>query len=191
MTKPQKKLVLSHLLCLQIDYPAIFDDLTLPSLQTLELHPYAFSSTILSQFLKRSSPPLQKLVLGDRYSPIGVNNLVEWFRMVPSLTDLELDVADRETSLEQLFSALADSSSQLLPHLHTLKISHDFPALLGSSYRTLLRALSSRRSQLVSFSLMVTYRSKPTTDVSAELRQLVAGGMNIHIGTSQRNFISA
>jgi hypothetical protein len=91
-----------------------------------------------------------------------------------------------------LFSTLADSPSDLLPNLRSLKIRHQFPTLSSSSYQSLLRALSTRHTRLSCFHLQALRQDepKPPADVCDGLRQLVADGMEIYIGSGRENYIS-
>ncbi|KAF7326853.1 hypothetical protein MVEN_02579200 [Mycena venus] len=182
-------LVPPHLRCLRLDANVILDYVLLPTLQTLAFPLQNASATsALSRFLQRSRPPLQKLILKLSSS---FPTLLECVRLVPLLTDLELDGRRESRGPEDLFFALADSSSQLLPHLRTLIIRDHYLNPSESSYQTVIRTLSVRRGQLVSFRLMAHhFSSEPPIDVCARLRQMVADGMDIYVGSYRRNFIS-
>ncbi|KAJ6523353.1 hypothetical protein B0H19DRAFT_1201916 [Mycena capillaripes] len=165
---------------------------SLPSLETLALPFDSISTKDFSLFLKRSSPPLQKLILGGGFEIFSSAELEEWLRFIPSVSYLQLR-ARRTPVVDGLFSTLADPASRtLLPNLHTLKIQYDSPPLSSSSYRTLLRALSVRRAPLVCLDLRSLYarHTDIESDVYNELRQLAAEGMDIHIGTNHSNFLS-
>jgi hypothetical protein len=93
-----------------------------------------------------------------------------------------------------LFAALADIPS-LLPNLHTPAIRFmtsslrasfcDAPIVSDSSWRTLLRVLSTRRLVLHIFPAT---ESLPLDDIAA-FRELAAGGLQIHIGDEKNNLI--
>ncbi|KAJ6523338.1 hypothetical protein B0H19DRAFT_652519 [Mycena capillaripes] len=169
---------------------AILLHLSLPTLQTLVLPFATVSFTDLFHFLKRSSPPLETLVLGRNGGLRHFTQLADCLRLVPSLSHLEM-YSPSTPFLDGFFSALADSSSHLLPNLHNVKIHHDFQNLSESSYQQLLCALSGRRTQLVCVHLRNPDESqtRPGPDVRAELRQLMDDGMDIYIGTNDSNFI--
>ncbi|KAJ6530324.1 hypothetical protein B0H19DRAFT_482753 [Mycena capillaripes] len=186
-------LVLPSLLCLKLGDTTdlielssfagddILRNLSLPALQTLFLPFTYITASDFSLFLKRSSPPLQKLVLGAGCEQFGFSELDEWFRLTPSLTDLELFV-DEDTS-DDFLSALGNSPSHLLPNLRTLRIEQGFPT--ESSYQRMLCALSVRQAQIVFFDFKSMNGAAPSEafslDVRAGLRQLVEGGMKIRI----------
>jgi len=165
--------------------------LSLPALETLAFAFNGISSEDFLRFLKRSSPPLQTLILGDDSERLRFNQVEEWLRLIPSLAHLELYV-HTTSFLDALLSALAESSSHLLPNLHTLKIWYDH-VISESSYWTLLRALSNRRMQLVCVEVRLgtSLPAQPELepDVRSGLQQLVAAGMDIRIGTDFQNFI--
>jgi hypothetical protein len=197
--KTTQKLVLPSLVCLKFgELPKLHhlsdssaDDIlchiSLPALEILAIPFTTISCSDFSLFLKRSSPPLQKLVLDGGSNSFAFTELDEWLRLVPSLTHLEFLVR-RETSTDKdLFSALADSASHLLPDLRSLTIHNASPSLSNSSWQTLLCALSARRSRLLHFKFTWC---EPPADVCAGLRRLVADGMDIHIGSNYENLIS-
>ncbi|KAJ7242343.1 hypothetical protein B0H12DRAFT_1132364 [Mycena haematopus] len=147
--------------------------------------------TDFSRFLKRSSPPLQKLVLGPRCSGLEFRELAEYLRMVPSLLHLQLGVDRDPVLIEELFEALTDPS-QFLPRLCTLKVLSSFPHSCGPFYQKIFRALSIRSTQLVRVELINPrpFRfSKMNADIRDGFCSLAAEGMNIYIGTQEDNFI--
>ncbi|KAJ7751720.1 hypothetical protein B0H14DRAFT_2980980, partial [Mycena olivaceomarginata] len=87
----------------------ILDHLSLPSLETLLAN--AMPDTLLS-FLRRSSPPLQELVLGDESD---FPRLAECLQPVPDLRRLEMWYP----TAEAVFAGLAESPT-LLPHVNAL-----------------------------------------------------------------------
>jgi hypothetical protein len=199
--KTTQKLVLPSLVCLKFgELPKLHhlsdcnaDDIlchiSLPALEILAIPLTTISCSDFSLFLKRSSPPLQKLVLDHGSNSFAFAELDEWLRLVPSLTHLEFLVR-RETSTDNdLFSALADSASHLLPNLRSLTIHNGSPSFSDSSWQTLLCALSARRSRLLQFKFTY-FDCEPPADVCTGLRQLVADGMDIHIGSEYENLIS-
>ncbi|KAJ7666707.1 hypothetical protein DFH06DRAFT_1184552 [Mycena polygramma] len=153
--------------------------LDLPRLETLFVPLARIHYTVFSAFLERSSPPLQTLVLGDACS-LSFTELNECLRLVPSLINLELS----GSCTDDILSELADSPSHFLPNLRRLRIQirHD---LSEESYLRLLRALSVRRARLACFTLtrFNGVLPEPCLDIRAGLRQLIADGMEISIGT--------
>ncbi|KAJ6523340.1 hypothetical protein B0H19DRAFT_1201888 [Mycena capillaripes] len=204
-----EKSVLPKLTCLEFGNPGNFgllvryfeyDDtilrhLTLPALQTLLLPFTSLTFTDFSHFLKRSSPPLRKLILGRSCGILSSIELEECLRLVPSLTHLELLYEGERTFLDDLFSALGNSPSHFLPNPHTLKLQYECD-LSASSYQRLHNALSARRAQIVSVDLRNPFCCEddiqPEADICAAsgVRQLVTEGMEIYIGTQNYNFLS-
>ncbi|KAF7338178.1 F-box domain-containing protein [Mycena venus] len=181
----------------------VLNHLSLPALETLD-NPLSYyhdhngpSVNEFSRFLRRSSPPLQRLSLGRRFVNVPFPQLEAWLRLVPSVIDLELYTA-KSIFAADLFSALAESPPDLLPNLQSLRIRHHWPihrwpAPGISAYPALLRTLSVRSAQIVCFHLR--FRSaadKPDPDVCDGLRQLAADGMDIYIGSAdyEQNYIS-
>jgi hypothetical protein len=89
--------------------------LSLPALETLFLEFKSIFCFELSQFLERSSPPLQKLVVGYGCTSLNYSELDQCLRLVPSLMHLELYVLE-DTLLDDFFSALADFPARLALH---------------------------------------------------------------------------
>ncbi|KAF7333496.1 F-box domain-containing protein [Mycena venus] len=166
--------------------------LSLPALETLALPFSSLTTADFASFLAYSSPPLRQLVLGD-IAHVGFFGLEECLRLVPSVTYFELYAKRNEQHMKDLFTSLADSPSTLLPNLHTLKIKHDCSSVSESVYDAYLHALSVRRAQIVCAHVIkrddYDDQEKPSLEVCAGLRQLAAGGMDIHIGTLKKNFI--
>ncbi|KAJ6489175.1 hypothetical protein C8R47DRAFT_1071548 [Mycena vitilis] len=86
--------------------------LSLPVLETLTLPYTRISGNDLSLFLKRSSPPLQRLTIGGWDRGLVFTELDGWLRLVPTLTYLDLATYQRTESADDFFPALGD------PHLH-------------------------------------------------------------------------
>ncbi|KAJ7829250.1 hypothetical protein B0H13DRAFT_2116308, partial [Mycena leptocephala] len=123
----------------------ILTHLSLPALETLSLWLDISGNDLLSFFLL-SSPPLQELVVGPgavRDEALG--QLHECFRLIPTLLRLEIHAGC--PFLTELFDSLADSSS-LLPNMHKLVIHLDPSDVPDSFWKTVLRALSARHTQL-------------------------------------------
>jgi hypothetical protein len=99
--------------------------------------------------------------------------LEKCFSLVPSLTYLELYGGKQLQFLDDLFTALADYPSHLLPNLHTLKIQHDCSVIIEPSYRKLILALSVRRAPLgcAYIENPDADQFKPSPEVCARLRQ--------------------
>jgi hypothetical protein len=119
--------------------------------------------------------------------------LPQCLHLIPSLARFKLWTANPQIVID-LFAALADIPS-LLANLHTPAIRFmtsslrasfcDSPIVSDSSWRTLLRVLSTRRLALHIFPAT---ESLPL-DVIAAFRELAAGGLQIHIGDENNNLI--
>lgn len=170
--------------------------LTLPALETLVV-PTLDISHVLS-FLVRSSPPLQKLLLiGLENETVNFTQLHKCLRLVPFITHFEFRDASTDL-MDDLWTALADSLSTFLPNLRILKLHHcwsDMEDFFEPSYVELLRVLKARRSQIVCFELILSADGVtsdyggPDAKMRAAFRQLVAEGMEIHIGDIGENFL--
>ncbi|KAJ7757776.1 hypothetical protein DFH07DRAFT_958651 [Mycena maculata] len=175
--------------------------ITLPGLQTLIVSMDSSNDDdedeeVLIAFLKRSSPPLQKLGICDRSyiesdESFHFPRMQEYLPLLPTLTHIEL-WAPPPGFVRKLFAILA---SPLLPHLQSLRIvrycSDTFPAL----WAVLHRALTGRRTHLTH--LTILYDSdglsidQPDAEICDVFRQLVVvDGMEIFIGYEQQNWIS-
>ncbi|KAF7361502.1 F-box domain-containing protein [Mycena sanguinolenta] len=172
----------------EIDYnnDDVLDFLSLPALETLSLRGYCITGETLLDFIERSGAPLQELALGC-YNPHSSVSLHQCLRVIPSLTRFTIS-DDVSRVIPDLVSALADYPS-LLPHLCNLTI-HTWPDgrsdLSDSSWKALVRALSARRMQF----RMVNVALSPPADFLASLRELVLDGVEIYIGSEERNFIA-
>ncbi|KAF7338207.1 hypothetical protein MVEN_02045800 [Mycena venus] len=165
--------------------------LTLPCVESLAVPMIQFSRHEFTLFLKRSSPPLRRLVLNSGWADIMFIDLHEIISLLPSLVDLGLHTGSSPFT-NDLLSSLADSP--LLPKLRSLKIVHQevfvrFPPLL---HQNMLRMLSARRSQITCFiyKALSGDEHKPHAGVCDALRQLAADGMEIFVGSQdQGNYI--
>ncbi|KAJ6477567.1 hypothetical protein C8R45DRAFT_1007353 [Mycena sanguinolenta] len=141
--------------------------------------------------VQRSGAPLQELALGWEFDGMESVHLRDCLQPIPTLTRFRMWQPDADVVME-LFDALADFPS-LLPNLHDLTI-HIFdtarsPSNISDlSWRTLVRALSTRRMDRL---YIVPVKASPPPDVLASLRELVADGANMHVGTEQLNYITA
>ncbi|KAJ7827994.1 hypothetical protein B0H13DRAFT_2118473 [Mycena leptocephala] len=132
-------------------------------------------------------PALRRLIFGG--SNVA-SRLRESLHLLPTLTLFYVWRPGSDFTAE-LFIALADSS--LLPNLHTLTIDLYHSDIFDSSCMTFLRALSARRTKLQSVRVTLAVGaplSLEPADVLAAFRELVADGMQVHIGTEKDNFIT-
>ncbi|KAJ7450024.1 hypothetical protein B0H11DRAFT_324527 [Mycena galericulata] len=163
--------------------------ITLPDLKNLSLLVPSIEASDLLGFLKRSLPPLRKLSVGthDWRMQWGLDEMEESFSLIPTLTHLELSYLRPTTAL--LVVTALSNSPHLLPNLSSLTFRRLIPHVRW--FGELLRALSARRTKIASVTIMVEteFDVDDTPDVIAGLRQLIADGMKIHIGTEQQNFI--
>ncbi|KAJ6558236.1 hypothetical protein B0H19DRAFT_1376709 [Mycena capillaripes] len=169
-------------------YDGILNWLSPPGLEALSLPLCNVSGDDLFAFLKRSSPPLKELILGDA---LDSGQLRRCLSLVPNLVRFEVWCVQAD-SLAELFAALAGSSSPFIPNLRSLTIQRCAPAIPDPTWKTLLRALAGRRTELHIVRIdMLLGAVKPTTpDILAGFGELVAGGMQLFIGTTKTNFLS-
>ncbi|KAJ7752412.1 hypothetical protein DFH07DRAFT_520991 [Mycena maculata] len=167
--------------------------LSLPNLQSLHL-PMQIEDNGLLEFLQRSVPPLQELMIGDGCRDIEDFTCFErCVLLVPTLTRLELS-GPSDLLVEEFFSALAESPTHMLPNLRSLIMHLDMDTITPPDFwTTVLRALSKRRGQLTYF-MIAQYRwtiARPESEVCAAFRQLAVNGMGIYVGTEEGSIVSA
>ncbi|KAJ6558237.1 hypothetical protein B0H19DRAFT_1376710 [Mycena capillaripes] len=166
----------------------ILNCLSLPRLEALSVTMWSVSGHSLLSFLKRSLPPLRELVLGQWH--LDFIRLAECLRLVPALAHLEIWGLG-SPFLNELFAALAESSSPIIPNLRNLTIQRCSPDIPDSCWKTLLRALVHRRTELQIVHIdMSVWAVKPMPDILAAFAELVADGMQVYIGTAGTNFMS-
>ncbi|KAJ6523347.1 hypothetical protein B0H19DRAFT_1201903 [Mycena capillaripes] len=193
-----EKLVLPRLVSLEfgdVEGDSILTHLSLPTLQTFSVPFARIPSDTLILFLKRSSPPLQKLVIGRGDNILGMSftlaELKAWLELFPSVTRLELYLSCAQQHLIEAFlSSLADSPSHFLPNLRSLKIQYPSP-LSTSEYWAVYRVLSRRPAQLACIEINCASSKNGASSRTAQvdrLQQLVADGMNIYIRDPSHNF---
>ncbi|KAJ7187147.1 hypothetical protein C8R46DRAFT_1274308 [Mycena filopes] len=151
----------------------LLDYLSLPALTALFISLNTSDAAAFSGFLKRSSPPLQKLLLDNDRELLFID-LDICLRIVPTLTHLEIYLGDTVFG-DQLLTALADAPSDFIPNLRDLKMCSLLSEFPDDS---LLRALSARCNRLTSFEL-VTLDAPLGADVYDALYRLSADGMRI------------
>ncbi|KAJ7678787.1 hypothetical protein B0H17DRAFT_1235131 [Mycena rosella] len=168
--------------------------LTLPALETLSLAMITLSPKDFASLLKRSSPPLQNLIMGRQsdYRPLDFTQLDECLRLIPTLTHLELSMpGDYPTPM---FISLADSPS-LVPNLLSIQIGCPQGTICHHLYSALVRALSVRRARIVCCKLrwhpgiVLASADEPNALILEALREFAAGGMQIQLGTKYRNYL--
>ncbi|KAJ7657472.1 hypothetical protein B0H17DRAFT_1097726 [Mycena rosella] len=177
------------------DYTDSDDDilnyLSLPALETLDLPMTDISLEDAVHFLKRSSPPLQKLVLGGIFYDVWDFDFIrldECLHLVPTLRHLELCVRDIDTT--PMFASLAESPS-LVPHLRRLKLQCHQQAVSEPLWSAVVRALSIRRDQITCFTFMRLHDAglaspEPDAHIREAFRQFAADGMEIHLESEER-----
>ncbi|KAJ7165874.1 hypothetical protein C8R46DRAFT_1035208 [Mycena filopes] len=102
--------------------------------------------------------------------------------VLPRLTHLDL-----RNMLPDVFEPMAIQALRQLPSLCSLSV-HGFATPTRSQYEEILRVLRTR-PKIQSLSITWDHRSKrcPDPDIVEALRQLVAGGMEICVGSGGRN----
>ncbi|KAJ7933971.1 hypothetical protein B0H13DRAFT_2650441 [Mycena leptocephala] len=164
------------------DPDSILRRLSLPAVEKLSLSLCDVSGGDLLSFLIRSSPPLQELDMGHNSAALDFTQLAECFRLVPTLTCFKAWRPGGE-GVDALFAALAESPS-VLPNLQTLMIFIDNNSASESSWKTLLRSLSARRTQLQKVHIYVRrnpYLSIPEAEILAAFRELAADGIDVYV----------
>ncbi|KAJ6525086.1 hypothetical protein DFH09DRAFT_175897 [Mycena vulgaris] len=168
----------------------ILDYISTPRLQTLHFPSYSLAFEGLSRFLKRSSPPLQKLVLGcrvpGRWCGWTAKEMEKCLSLLPELTHLEVYQPWNATA-DNIFTILADSP-RIVPKLSSFTLRRFHPTTL--CFQKLLAGLSVRHKQINSVRLQFHSDSEPPAEeVCVALRRFVADGISIQIGTEERNYI--
>ncbi|KAJ7449997.1 hypothetical protein B0H11DRAFT_2077966 [Mycena galericulata] len=164
--------------------------LSLPNLQTLSLPLAEIKADELVSFLKRSSPRLHTLAIGSM-GFVHFPRLEECLHLVPTLIRLEL--WGGHLLVGNLVAALAESPSHMLPNLRSLTI-HLYSEIDSAAvfWMTLLGALSARRTQITNVEIVRISEGIPPPDdeLCAAFGRLGANGMDIYIGTEERNDLS-
>ncbi|KAJ7659433.1 hypothetical protein B0H17DRAFT_1212961 [Mycena rosella] len=163
-----------------------------PQLEVLHFPAFGSNANVLLDFLKRSSRPLKKLMLGGPKFRVSWTRqqLEECFSLLPNLTHVELNHPGHEAS--DPFTTILANSPHLVPNLSRITLRQptlSMPWLRW--YQKLVAALLCRETM---YFVRIVYYDKVSTPRLTEaicfaLRQLVAGGMKIHIGTEVHNYI--
>ncbi|KAJ7739079.1 hypothetical protein DFH07DRAFT_892494 [Mycena maculata] len=167
--------------------------ISLPSLKTFYLpvtHDLPFPKLI--QFFTRSLPPLQKFIVGGGSwnAEWTLSEMKECLALLPTLTHFEVQPIGQHVA--DGFITTLGSSPHLLPNASAITFQPFYPPV--EWYQKLLTVLSARRDQIRIVQVIwadnpYQTREAPPQDVCVRLRQLAADGMEIHIGTEQRNYI--
>ncbi|KAJ7659407.1 hypothetical protein B0H17DRAFT_1096182 [Mycena rosella] len=119
-------------------------------------------------------PPLQSITVGDEgFVKWTLQEMEECLSLIPTLIHFEL-FETRVDTTPNLFLAILASSSHLLPKSLQYHLSVVRPTVGTLVSETIQRTLGPPRAP---------------EDVCSQLRQLVADGMKIHIGTKDRNYV--
>ncbi|KAJ7649055.1 hypothetical protein DFH06DRAFT_1208884 [Mycena polygramma] len=175
----------------------ILQYLTLPALKSLRMTDFDINSDDLIAFLTRSAPPLESLSMITPTNPGSLPTFLEYFRLTPSLTDLELS---RQPNYQPGHDSLAPfrlfwaalGTQDFLANLRRLTLWICFPR--AADYEALLFALRGRRAHLESFQLIFPIYSNeveepPDGDSIAAFKQLAQDGMHIHVGPRDGNLV--
>ncbi|KAJ7645956.1 hypothetical protein DFH06DRAFT_580636 [Mycena polygramma] len=171
----------------------ILQYLTLPALKSLRISRLDITRDQFTSFLVRSSPPLQSLAMEIIPALAGLRIAThDYFRVIPSLTDLDLLCTDR-SSFDTLVEALA-AAPDILPALRCLTFRTRY-TVWGyfqnpERWEHLLRMLTSRRFQ--SFRLIFVLSMEehyPPDHVLVALRQLANEGMDLYVGYHDSSFL--
>ncbi|KAJ7457333.1 hypothetical protein FB451DRAFT_593093 [Mycena latifolia] len=166
--------------------------LSLPSLQTLFILLDQLEVAEILQFLARSLPPLQELIIGDT-----LRGAIQWtldetqycFSLLPTLTHFELRQLEPDDAADHLLAILANS--RLPPNLSTITFQFFHPPRVPWLQEFCDALLSRRNPSLVAVRIIWKFERPmaPAETILAQLRQLVADGMTIHVGTEKTNYI--
>lgn len=174
----------------------ILQYLTLPPLKRLTVSDCYIDFEDFCAFLDRSSSPLQSMramLFTTRVSPAFDGN--RFLQLISGVTDLDLTYGIRENLI---FSVLAAIGSQL-PSLRNLTIRGRQLSSVRQPYELVLSAVAARRTSPLPF--IHSFKSlweddwglkpenEPSADTIEAMRKLEADGMEIHIGTEERNLI--
>ncbi|KAJ6544577.1 hypothetical protein DFH09DRAFT_1367791 [Mycena vulgaris] len=185
----------SHLKHLQLNGSSalILQSLTLPALESLGIWDLSIPRDDFLAFLTRSSLPLKSLKIQIPRGTDWSYSIVERvFLLLPSLNDLDLSISFWDHSFLEVLAA--SSPTQFIPNLRNLKI-HAIFSPSRPQYEKLIRSLSARRvseeSPMQSFRLLWSSltTAEPDADIIVVFRQLVADGMEVHIGREGKNLI--
>ncbi|KAJ7649901.1 hypothetical protein FB45DRAFT_5696 [Roridomyces roridus] len=176
-------LVLPHLR--HLTHLKNFDDIdwiSAPRLETLHMETESLFSSSLISFLRCSSPPLWKLQLfGDSSS--WFDSFEDSMALIPTLTHLELACLN-SALVEELFNFLWQNPHHV-PDLQTLDLD-EVMICESTSPTTVLTALadvlSLRRTRLKRVRFVIYPSGMPLPDDLTIFRELLADGMDIHIG---------
>ncbi|KAJ7077419.1 hypothetical protein B0H15DRAFT_563259 [Mycena belliarum] len=164
--------------------------LSLPRLRTLLLHFRDIGLRDFRDFLRRSSPPLQKICwdCGLLLSRGTFEDLEDCLALLPKLTHLELFRLTPHAG-EQFVAALA--RADLVPNLSSITF-EGWTAFSKPWYEKLAGVLLARRNEINIVRVVWNYqhrRERLADDICATLQELVADGMWIHVGSPRRNLI--
>ncbi|KAJ7482802.1 hypothetical protein B0H11DRAFT_1206875 [Mycena galericulata] len=174
----------------------ILRHLTLPALEHLSVSTYIIGFDDFIAFLARSCAPLRSIGMVLHLHGPNMESMVErLLTLIPGIIDLDLCLTGDGTDLIALMATL---HSRLLPTLRNLTVRE---AQLGvAEWDQVLRTLYARRTSLHcpmrSFTLFSYFGESEQADgyltpkTMQAVRQLVAGGMEVHIGTETMNLIS-
>ncbi|KAJ7506844.1 hypothetical protein B0H11DRAFT_245017 [Mycena galericulata] len=175
----------------------ILRHLSLPALEHLSVSTLLIGLDDFFAFLTRSCAPLQSfgmVLLNDHLHGSNIKSLVDrLLPIIPTVTDLDLSLTGYGVDLIALMAAL---HSRLLPALRYLTVRG---AELGvAEWDQVLSTLCARRasphSPLCSFVLFCHGEPEQadghfTPEILQAVRQLVADGMEVHIGTETTNLL--
>ncbi|KAJ7472204.1 hypothetical protein FB451DRAFT_315587 [Mycena latifolia] len=165
--------------------------ISLPGLRTLFILLEELEVASVVQFLRRSSPPLQELIMGDTLRAIirwTLDKIQECLSLLPTLTHFELRQPQVHDAANHLLTILANSRLPQNLSTVTFRLFHPPPL---PWLQKLYDALLPRRNPALAVRLIWEFDrpDAPKETALAQLRQLVADGMKIHVGTEMKNYI--
>ncbi|KAJ7108041.1 hypothetical protein C8R43DRAFT_1044285 [Mycena crocata] len=166
----------------------ILQCISLPGLRTLLLPLVDVSVGVFDHFLRRSSPPLQRLTLHGRVRLGWTDATIEQCLFyLPTLTQPELVFPENVTAEDVV--AVLSRSPHVLPLLSSVSFCNFDPK--QAWYRQLLNALLIRRTKITAVQVVWTTANNDSSesDIYLSLQQLVSEGMVVHIGPEGINRI--
>ncbi|KAJ7167599.1 hypothetical protein C8R46DRAFT_253267 [Mycena filopes] len=173
--------------------------ITLPALQTLEIIDVGdFSSEILDSFLRRSAPPLQKLVVRPFPSNNGTELLLSDTAMALGVTEVEISQPSSDFAIVLLRSLAQDVNCW--PQLRKLSFHCDatepgitLPSLLSNAAVPITKRMNlAGPAQLQLFHIVVVPTRPNMLFAEVRLlpfRKLKESGKDVYIGTEEESFI--
>ncbi|KAJ7641751.1 hypothetical protein FB45DRAFT_1022485 [Roridomyces roridus] len=167
--------------------------ITAPGLQALTLTMRGASGHDLLAFIRRSSPPLEKLIIGTKQEEI----VAECLNLLPTLTHFEICELDCPPTIGDYFCTMLADNPSMVPNLRVLKFGQYDYTPSGQSLDLLLHCIAVRSTMLRTVHIIGGTNSQwqPRTNprleaaLAAGLREFLGKGVDIRIGSPEKNFL--